>query len=120
MDDVKFHGNVTMKLPLPSSNPKRRFKVRVSKEMGKVSGSFEGWMEVIVSPAQREVFLIIDEWWKRFGYSPSIRDIAYMRGRAVGPTHRVVERLVDLGAIKKIDGKGRTVRPTYINFRHLE
>ena len=78
-------------------------------------------MEMYMSPAQKEVFLVIDEWWKRYGYSPSIRDIAYVRGKmGLGNTKKIVDRLVLLGVIKKVDGLGRTIRPVYINFRHLE
>lgn len=83
--------------------------------------SYEECMEVGMSPAQKEVFLVIDEWWKKFGYSPTIRDIAYVRGRmGLGNTHKIVKRLVDLKVLKKIDGAGRTIRPTYIQFRNLE
>ena len=74
-----------------------------------------------MSPAQREVFLIVDEWWKRYGFSPSLRDIANQRGKmGLGNTMRLVDRLVELGVFKKINGCGRTVRPVYINFRNLE
>lgn|GEM_PF-843924 len=78
-------------------------------------------MEMDMSPAQKEVFLVIDEWWKKYGYSPSIRDIAYVRGKmGLGNTKKIVDRLVLLGVIKKMDGIGRTIRPVYINFRNLE
>ena len=78
-------------------------------------------MEMEMSPAQKEVFLVIDEWWKRYGYSPTLRDIAYVRGKmGIGNTKKIVDRLVLLGVIKKIDGLGRTIRPVYINFRNLE
>lgn len=78
-------------------------------------------LEVGMSPDQKEVFLAIDEWWKRFGYSPTIREIAYLRGKmGLGNTQRIVKRLVELGVIKRIKGRGRTIRPVYINFRNLE
>lgn len=78
-------------------------------------------MEMIMSPAQREVFLVIDEWWKKYGHSPSVRDIAYVRGKmGLGNTQKIVNRLVLLGIIKKIDRLGRTIRPVYINFKTLE
>lgn len=78
-------------------------------------------MEMIMSPAQREVFLVIDEWWKKYGHSPSVRDIAYVRGKmGLGNTQKIVNRLVLLGIIKKIDKLGRTIRPVYINFKTLE
>ena len=77
--------------------------------------------EMDMSPAQREVFLVIDEWWKKYGYSPTLREIAYVRGKmGIGNTKKIVDRLVELGAIKKLDGTGRTIRPVYIKFRNLE
>jgi hypothetical protein len=78
-------------------------------------------MEVCMSPAQKEVFIAIDEWWKKYGFSPTLRDIAYVRGKmGIGNTKKIVDRLVLLGVIKKIDGTGRTIRPAYINFKHLK
>ena len=78
-------------------------------------------MEVIVSPAQREVFLIVDEWWKKFGFSPTLRDIAHQRGKmGLGNTKQMVDRLVELGVLKKVKNRGRSIRPVYINFRNLE
>lgn len=74
-----------------------------------------------MSPAQREVFLIVDEYWKRYGCSPTLREIAYLRGKmGMRNTQRLVDRLVELGVLKKVKNLGRTVRPTYINFRFLE
>ena len=77
-------------------------------------------MEVDMSPAQKEVFLVIDEWWKKYGYSPTIREIAYVRGKTgMGSTVKIIKRLVELGVIKRLDGAGRSIRPVYINFRNL-
>ena len=83
--------------------------------------TYEESMEVGMSPAQKEVFIVIDEWWKKYGFSPTLRDIAYVRGKmGMGSTKRIVDRLAELGVIKKIDGVGRTIRPAYINFKHLK
>lgn len=83
--------------------------------------TYEQCMEVDMSPGQSEVFLIIDEWWKKFGYSPSLREIAYQRNKTgLGNTKRIVDNLVDLGVVKKLKGKGRTVRPVYLNFRTIQ
>ena len=83
--------------------------------------SYEECLEVEMSPDQKEVFFVIDEWWKKYGYSPTIREIAYVRGKmGLGNTQRIVKRLVELGVIKKIKGAGRSIRPVYINFRTLE
>ena len=74
-----------------------------------------------MSPAQKEVFLVVDEWWKKFGYSPTLRDIARLRGKpGIGSTKHIVDRLVALGILKKIDGAGRTIRPAWVNFKSLK
>jgi hypothetical protein len=87
----------------------------------KVVLTHEQCMEKMMSPGQSEVFLIIDEWWIKFGYSPSLREIAYQRGKmGLGNTKRIVDNLVELGVVKKLTGKGRTVRPVYINFRNIQ
>lgn len=86
----------------------------------KVTGSFEQAMEAGMTPIQREVFIFVDEWWKKYGFSPSLRDVAYLRGKSLTSTSRVVKRLIKLGVLKKVSGMGRTIRPTYINFRTLE
>lgn len=81
---------------------------------------FEECLGVGMSPDQKEVFLIIDEWWKEFGYSPTVREIAHVRGKmGIGNTQRMVDRLVELGVIKKLKGAGRTIRPVYIRFKNL-
>ena len=103
---VSKKGNIEINREM---TPKRRDK------------TYAECMEVVMTPAQKEVFLVIDEWWKKYGYSPTIRDIAYVRGKmGLGSTLKIVNRLVALGVIKKMDGVGRTIRPVYINFRNLE
>ena len=82
--------------------------------------TYEECLERIVSPAQKEVFLVVDEWWKRYGFSPTLRDIAYMRGKAgLGNTKEIVDRLVKLGVLKRVKGR-RSIRPVYVNFRVIE
>ena len=83
--------------------------------------SFEECTEKEMTPAQREVFLCIDEWWKKYGFGPSIRDICNVRGKAgMGNTAEIINRLIKIGVLKKVKGAGRSVRPVYINFRTLE
>ena len=78
-------------------------------------------MEAGMSPAQKEVFLVIDEWWKKYGFSPTLRDIAYVRGKmGMGSTKSIVDRLVKLGVVKKVDGVGRTIRPAWVNYKNLK
>jgi sulfur relay (sulfurtransferase) DsrC/TusE family protein len=82
---------------------------------------FDGCMERIMSPAQKEVFLVVDEWWKRFGFSPTLRDIAEQRGKSgLASTKAIVDRLVKQGVLKKKDRMGRTIRPVYIRYRNVE
>jgi hypothetical protein len=83
--------------------------------------SYEECTEKDMTPAQREVFLCIDEWWKKYGFGPSIRDICNVRGKAgMGNTSEIISRLIKIGVLKKVKGAGRSVRPVYINFRTLE
>lgn len=73
-----------------------------------------------MSPAQKEVFIVVDEWWKKYGFSPTLRQIAEVRGKSgIGNTKEIVDRLVRLGVLKRINGR-RSIRPVYINFRKIE
>jgi SOS-response transcriptional repressor LexA len=83
--------------------------------------TYEECMEVGMTPAQKEVFLVIDEWWRRYGFGPSIRDICRIRGKGgMGNTSEIIERLVKLGVVKRLKRGQRSVRPVYIQFRNLE
>lgn len=102
---------------------KKRKKIAINHKMTEKRSDLSevACMEMEMSPAQREVFLIVDEWWKKYGFSPSLRDISNQRGKmGLGNTMRLVDKLVQLGVLKKIDNCGRTVRPVYIKFRNLE
>lgn len=95
--------------------------VEIDREMARRARvSYEQCLEKIVSPAQREVFIIVDEWWKKYGFSPTLRNIAYVRGKAgIGNTKEIVDRLVKLGVLKKVKGR-RSIRPVYVNFREIQ
>lgn len=97
-------------------------KLQINREMARRPRMSEAeCMEVKMTPAQREVFLVVDEWWKRYGFGPSIRDICKLRGKGgMGNTSEIIDRLVKLGVLKKLRGSGRSVRPVYLNFRNLE
>lgn len=82
--------------------------------------TFEQCLEVGMSPVQNEVFLIIDEWWKRYGFSPTLRDICNQRSKSsIANTKKIVDRLCELGVVKRIEGK-RSIRPVYIDFRNIQ
>ena len=75
----------------------------------------------LMTPKQKIVFLCIDEYWKRFGYGPSVDDIMRLTGdRGRGNVNRVMRKLCDLGVCKRLPGSARSIRPVYINFRRLE
>jgi SOS-response transcriptional repressor LexA len=98
-------------------------KVLINKEMVKkqVEMSYEECMEKIMSPAQQEIFRIVDEYWKMYGHSPTLQIIAEQRGKmGLANTKKIVDRLVRLGVLKRVEGMHRTIRPVYINFRTLE
>jgi len=74
-----------------------------------------------VTPAQKEIFLVIDEFWKKYGFAPSIEDVMYITGeKGRGNVSRKMWRLVELGICKGIKGKTRSIRPTYIKVRYIE
>ena len=63
-----------------------------------------------MTPKQREVFLVVDEWWKRFGFGPSIDDIMGQTGdKGRGNVSRVCNKLVELGICKKVKGRARSI-----------
>ena len=102
---------------------KKTSKLMINREMvaRRRERTYEECMGVDMTPTQREVFLIIDEWWKQKGFGPSIRDICDIRGKAgMGNTSEIINRLVRLGVVKKVKGGMRSVRPVYVNFRELE
>ena len=69
---------------------------------------------------QRTVFLVIDEYWKNFGYGPSIDDIMFHTGdKGRGNVRRVVKKLCELGICRRAKNSARSVRPSYLKLRNL-
>ena len=103
--------------------PVQKRQLLINREMvaRKREKTYEECVGGDMTPAQKEVFLVVDEWWRQYGFGPSIRDICRIRGKGgMGNTSEIIERLVKLGVLKKVKGSGRSVRPVYINFRNLE
>ena len=108
---------------MPNSVVMQRTKLLINREMvaKRREKTYEECEGREMTPAQREVFLIVDEWWKQKGFGPSIRDICELRGKGgMGNTSEIIGRLVKLGVLKKVKGAVRSVRPVYIQFRYLE
>ena len=74
-----------------------------------------------MTPAQKEILLVIDSFWKRYGFAPSIDDVMHLTGeKSRGNVSRKMWRLVELGLCKGIKGKVRSIRPSYIKAHHIE
>ena len=74
-----------------------------------------------MTPAQKEIFLVIDEWWKLYGYGPTIDDVMRITGEAGrGNVARKMQALVELGICKGVKGRARSIRPSYIKVRNIE
>lgn len=96
------------------------YRVLINRDMLVTRGELERFKEVEMTPVQSEVFLIIDEWWKKYGYAPSYRDIAYVRGvKSPNGVKNVVDRLVRLGVVKRLDKRSRSVRPVTLKFKNI-
>jgi len=74
-----------------------------------------------MTPAQKEIFLVIDEWWKNFGFGPTIDDIMKLTGeKGRGNVARKMQILIDIGVCKGVKGRARSIRPSYLRVRDLE
>jgi len=73
-----------------------------------------------VTERQAEIFRVIDEWWKKFGYAPSIDNIMFITGdKSRANVHRMMKRLCELGVCKRIPNKARSIRPVNLRVRDL-
>ncbi|MFM2134443.1 MAG: LexA binding domain [Bacteroidota bacterium] len=76
---------------------------------------------VSMTPVQREMYILIDEFWKRFGCGPTYRELEQLRGvKGLGNVKRLVDALVKLGVVKRVAGMERSVRPSYMKFHARE
>ena len=75
----------------------------------------------MMTEAQSEIYKVIDEWWKKFGYGPSIDEIMYVTGdRGRGNVHRKIRSLMRAGHLKGVPNRARSVRPAYLKVYRLE
>ena len=73
-----------------------------------------------MTPAQKETFLIIDEYWKNFGYGPTIDDVMRLTGeKGRGNVARKMKTLIEIGVCKGVAGRARSIRPSYLRIRDL-
>jgi SOS-response transcriptional repressor LexA len=101
-------------------NSKEVINGKLLKNMRVVSLSRDQCLEKKMTEKQKMIFEVIDEWWKRYGYGPSIDNIMYMTGdKGRANVHRQIKILCDIGACKRLPGRARSVRPAYINFKQI-
>jgi|TARA_R110000823_G_scaffold118937_3_gene243028 SOS-response transcriptional repressor LexA len=80
----------------------------------------EEGLEKVMTERQMEIYLVIEEFWKKFGFGPSIDDIMRLTGdKSRSNVHRMIKRLCESGACKRIPNRDRSVRPSWIKFRNL-
>jgi SOS-response transcriptional repressor LexA len=71
-----------------------------------------------MTPRQNDVYIVIEAFWEKFGFSPSIDEVMKLaRMKSRGSASRIINELILQGAVKRIPGKRRTVRPAYIKFK---
>lgn len=74
-----------------------------------------------MTPAQKTTYLIIDEWWKMYGFGPTIDDIMSQTGeKGRGNVARKMKSLIEIGICKGVVGKARSIRPAYMKIRNIE
>lgn len=73
-----------------------------------------------MTPRQNEIYLVIEEWWKKFGFGPTVDDVMRITGdRSRANVHRMMKRLCEMGACKRVPGRARSIRPSGIRYRDL-
>jgi SOS-response transcriptional repressor LexA len=83
--------------------------------------TFEEALGAAMTPRQKDIFLVIDEWWKRFGFGPSVDDVMSITGdKSRGNVHRMMNKLCEIGVCRRTKGRARSVRPVYIRLRNIE
>ena len=74
-----------------------------------------------MTPALKQTYMVIDEWWKKYGYAPTIDEIMFITGeKGRGNVSRKIQMLIRLGVCKGIPGRARTVRPSYMRVHKVE
>lgn len=78
-------------------------------------------MEAPMTPRQKDIFLVVDEWWAKFGFGPSVDDIMRITGdRSRSNVHRMMHKLCEIGVCRMTKGRARSIRPVYLKLRSIE
>jgi len=81
----------------------------------------EEGLERLMTENQMNVYIAIDEFWKKYGFGPTVENLQYMTGdKSRSNVHRIMKRLVDLGVCKQTPRRARSIRPSYIKLYKLD
>lgn len=70
---------------------------------------------------QAIVYKIIEEWWKMYGFAPSMEDVMKHTGdQSKANIHRIYKVLCELGHCKMLPRKARSIRPSHLRVRDIE
>lgn len=74
-----------------------------------------------VTEAQKTIYLVIEEYWNRFGYGPSVDDVLFLTGeKSRSNVSRKMWKLVELGLCKGTRRRARSIRPAYMRVQDIE
>ena len=73
-----------------------------------------------MTPAQKEIYLVIEQWWAKFGFGPTIDDIMHITGdRGRGNVARKMKMLIEIGLCKGNTRRSRSIRPAHIRGKDI-
>jgi len=74
-----------------------------------------------VTEAQKTIYLVIEEYWNRFGFGPSVDDVLFLTGeKSRSNVSRKMWKLVELGLCKGTRRRARSIRPAYMRVQDIE
>jgi len=74
-----------------------------------------------MTPKQAIVYKIIDEWWRMYGFAPSIDDVMKHTGdRGRANIHRIYKLLCEHGHCRMTPRKARSIRPVGLRMRDID
>lgn len=78
-------------------------------------------LERIMTPKQKTVFLAIDEFWKAYGYGPSVDEImAITQSTSRGSVNRIMKLLCEANICKRVERRARSIRPSYMQLKSID
>lgn len=74
-----------------------------------------------LTEAQKTIYLVVEEFWKRYGFGPSIDDVMLLTGeKSRSNVSRKMWKLVEVGLCKGTRRRARSIRPAYMKVREIE